>query len=671
MNFRKRVLSIMLTLTVAATMLFTPAVSFADSTVQWETPTEPMSVDKDIVTVAGHAANSTCVHFLGANLITDRASDVIGSGSYTTDKDKLDAVMSKSEMGVFGTSANVSPDPYWWNFAYNLYASVNGKTLTTPQLELVSANPMGADLTEVSGYEDLTVDGSNVPHSVGMMPDIMLGINGQGGKSYDDYIKKMREYKGNGGAWDPVQLAYKAGSLSDFVDDMYNLSDAIKSTGKKGRYGDTEAIAKNYEEYIKGLQLYVMSQIDAGKVAKKTVAVVDPSTLANGEYQVYNSSMAKGTAASTRAAEYVENTTDNVIDVCGIANSGTEESKKYMATAKQLVENADAIFITVQAQINVTGDAFRKELAEAAGCDISKVPPVYANDPNGVFSIRANSVENFVGIGVYQGFLYPELINPVYAATYVYDKFYHLSSGSRKNVSEYILKDTSLPEGVTVDTAGYSRSYIDKKINTGMAYYYANKAKYADTKLEATDRLSSSDYKDEVVKTDISSAKISSVSSRTYNGKAQTPSVTVKVGKTTLKKNTDYTVAYKNNTKPGKATVTITGKGNYTGKKTVTFKIVPKKQTLSRVYSPKKGQLKVSWKKDSTVSGYQVVIARNSKYTTGKKYSYVSGSKNISRTFTKLSKGKVYYAKVRAYKVIDGKKVYGSYSASKKIKVRK
>ena len=51
----------------------------------------------------------------------------------------------------------------------------------------------------------------------------------------------------------------------------------------------------------------------------------------------------------------------------------------------------------------------------------------------------------------------------------------------------------------------------------------------------------------------------------TYEGKQKKPTVTVKCGTTTLKKDTDYTVSYSNNTNAGTATVTITGKGNYTG----------------------------------------------------------------------------------------------------------
>ena len=666
MNLKKRVVSIALTLTVAATMLFVPTVSFAASDYQWKVPTEPMKVDDNIVKVAGHAANSTCVHFLGGDLITDRASDVVGRNPATSDQAALDYARTVTEIGVFGTDANQKPDPYWWNYFYNLYAKANGKTTTTPHLQLVNANPMGADLTEVDGYQDLTVDGSNVPHSVGMKPDIMLGINGSNGKDYNTYIAKMKDAKVNGGNWDPIQVAYKAKDLNDFIDDMYNLSDAIKQSGKTGRYGDTEVIAKNYEEYVKGLQLYVMSQIDAGKVKKKTVAIIDPNVQSDGTYQAYDSSMAKGTAASCRAAEYVENTTNNIIETCNIPNTGDSSNAKYSAEVKDIM-TADAIYITVQAQINLSGEEVAKQLAEKAGCDVKDVPPIYAYDPNGVFSIRANSVDNCAGIGMYQGFLYPEVINPVYATEYTYDKFYHLNSSVLSNVTETLLSGASLPEGYTADASGYSASYIESRINTGLAYYYSNKSKYEDTKLAPTERLSPDDYSF----TDASTFKVSTISNKTYNGKAQKPSVTVKAGSTTLVKDKDYTVSYKNNVKPGKATVTITGKHTYKGTKKVTFKIVPKKQAMSKATSPKKAQLKATWKKDSTVTGYQVVIAKNKSFTSGKKTATITKNKTVSKTFTKLSKGKKYYVKVRAYKSIDGKKYYGNYSSYKTVKVRK
>ena len=64
-----------------------------------------------------------------------------------------------------------------------------------------------------------------------------------------------------------------------------------------------------------------------------------------------------------------------------------------------------------------------------------------------------------------------------------------------------------------------------------------------------------------------------SVENQTYTVSALTPAVTVTDSGKTLTEGTDYTVAYKNNTNVGSATVTVTGKGNYTGTKTAQFTI--------------------------------------------------------------------------------------------------
>ncbi|SCW29947.1 Glucan-binding domain-containing protein (YG repeat) [Ruminococcaceae bacterium YRB3002] len=79
----------------------------------------------------------------------------------------------------------------------------------------------------------------------------------------------------------------------------------------------------------------------------------------------------------------------------------------------------------------------------------------------------------------------------------------------------------------------------------------------------------------------ISGVTLSSVADQTYSGSAITPAVTVKDGSKTLTKGTDYTVSYSGNTNAGTATVTVTGKGNYTGTKSTTFAISAK--TISGV----------------------------------------------------------------------------------------
>ncbi len=62
---------------------------------------------------------------------------------------------------------------------------------------------------------------------------------------------------------------------------------------------------------------------------------------------------------------------------------------------------------------------------------------------------------------------------------------------------------------------------------------------------------------------DINKCSVTGIKAKTYNGKAQTQSITVKDDTKTLKDGTDYTVSYKNNKDAGTATIVITGKGNY------------------------------------------------------------------------------------------------------------
>ena len=78
----------------------------------------------------------------------------------------------------------------------------------------------------------------------------------------------------------------------------------------------------------------------------------------------------------------------------------------------------------------------------------------------------------------------------------------------------------------------------------------------------------------EPTKTSIGNATVSGIANQTYTGKALTPKPTVKVGSTTLREGTDYTLSYKNNVNAGTASVIVTGKGNYTGTVTRTFTII-------------------------------------------------------------------------------------------------
>lgn len=91
-----------------------------------------------------------------------------------------------------------------------------------------------------------------------------------------------------------------------------------------------------------------------------------------------------------------------------------------------------------------------------------------------------------------------------------------------------------------------------------------------------------------------------------------------------------------------------------------------KLQKVSKVkYKKKKKMILLSWKKVSKASGYQIQIAKNKSFTKKRKKSDASITSGL--IFVK-AKGK-YYIRVRAYAYQNGKKVYGKWSKTKKIKV--
>ena len=97
-------------------------------------------------------------------------------------------------------------------------------------------------------------------------------------------------------------------------------------------------------------------------------------------------------------------------------------------------------------------------------------------------------------------------------------------------------------------------------------------------------------------------------------------------------------------------------------------KKAPAKVKSLALKSPKKKQLKVSWKKVSGAKGYQIRYATNKSFKNSK--TVTVSSKYKTKTLKKLKSGKRYYVKVRAYTKSGSKKIYGAYSAVKYLKVK-
>ena len=171
----------------------------------------------------------------------------------------------------------------------------------------------------------------------------------------------------------------------------------------------------------------------------------------------------------------------------------------------------------------------------------------------------------------------------------------------------------------------------------------------------------------------IKSCTIAAITNKVYTGKNITPSPAVKYGKTTLKKGTDYTLTYAANKNVGTATVTITGKGSYTGSVKKTFKILPKATTLSKVTSPKSKTVKITWKKQATqTTGYQIQYSTSAKFTAKTtKTVTVKGAKTTAKTIAKLKGKKKYYVRIRTYKTVSKVNYCSSWSAAKSVTTKK
>ena len=89
----------------------------------------------------------------------------------------------------------------------------------------------------------------------------------------------------------------------------------------------------------------------------------------------------------------------------------------------------------------------------------------------------------------------------------------------------------------------------------------------------------------------------------------------------------------------------------------------PSANAASRSYN----SVKIGWSQISGASGYEVYRATSKSGTFSKLYTATSGS-TVSYKNKNLTTGKTYYYKVRAYRTVDGKKVYGSFSSVKSAK---
>ena len=178
-----------------------------------------------------------------------------------------------------------------------------------------------------------------------------------------------------------------------------------------------------------------------------------------------------------------------------------------------------------------------------------------------------------------------------------------------------------------------------------------NKVEDVTTKTETTTKQEETTTKAEVTTVVNNTQQTTTATTQTTTNKANTTTATTQT--TTNKANTTTVNGTQQTTQTLDAgTQTIVGTGK--------IKSAVKKARAKKVV--------IKLKKVNGASGYEIKVSTSKKFA--KKTTKTVDAKKLSVTVKKLQPNKKYFAKVRAYVIVNGTKVYGKYSKAVKIKLK-
>jgi hypothetical protein len=145
---------------------------------------------------------------------------------------------------------------------------------------------------------------------------------------------------------------------------------------------------------------------------------------------------------------------------------------------------------------------------------------------------------------------------------------------------------------------------------------------------------------------------------------------------TKLVNGTDYTLSKSTVKGIGNYKIKVTGKDWYKGSITKTIKIYPKTPTIKEVKYNSNGRIVVKWARVANCSKQQVAISKSSTFSSSETCVYSVAANKESASFYKIKfngdethimNGNTYWVRMRAYKTVDGKKIYGKWGSTKKV----
>ncbi len=662
-------------------------------TTSWNIPTSPMTntVQKDdgktykVITTWANAWATSGPDYLG---ISNSGTLDQQGGSDTAAKDATQS----SLLGVWASAANEVPNAYNYNYLYNLYANSDAG---------IAAGAVKSDSAALNvsngaspGYDSE----SGVWKPLKYRPEILYNSNsfkvdainkyvgqiqsGEYHKTADDELtdeEKAAFTQTNGRATWGTDSSYspKITTLNNanpytFVKSFYTLanlaeqvetetsnytSDATKtdwvsvntlprttryeSTAAERQYTATEC-ATNVEKVARASVYYTLSKIADGTTSKKKVAFLteDPtegkSTVTAVAFDFTENMSGQGAGGAIGfAAMCVDQLTSNDVvahggddSVTGTGSDGDNPYTTYTVTADQ-VADCDVI-VDLSGGINMNGknsynSANLKDwvVNNATGAHKTKAKKAsYLASVPTVIQTHNYTSEKLLWNAYVLNYIYPDLFPNMELVTYWYDDIYHLKTEYLYEVMGWTFANADKPAGTDFATSTYNWKTINAKFAAGYQYYKNSKSTDKVLKrLVAGKCLSTSYYKDQTFKS------FSNLIAPTSELRAWAEDFA-----------SDNSSAMKKLYTPAKASV----KSVKAAKKSVTVKV----------------------NKTAGATGYQI------KYTVKGGKAATATTTSTSKTVKGLKSGKKYTVKVRAYKKVNGKTYYGSYSAAKTVKVK-
>ena len=530
--------SVFVAAAVAASM--TPAAALGATvgdTVYYRLPSTPIeTVHKDGNTQWEHLKAWQSSPPVGCMTVDMLGINNLGYGSMPDSSQVVDGMVAAGSaryaivLGLYGSEMNENPDEYLWNYA----CYINGAKVDAEKRVVGSS----ANVT-------VTVGGTtyaNMPPEIYYECNFLLGNNlgptsTKNEKTYQEWIdiENARWDEAYGTRSDDEKYSPVYGSIGGSGGSVYSGSavmyknaatadekiEASKdSDGKyklRTRYAngpETYKFAQAFEAISKGPQYYVLSQLAAGKIKKKTVALLcgyDPST------EFYACRVLDGGNRDTtnRAGNYADNLVAIADDItvklgdnvaAAVYDQDTEGAEVRWYTKQQIVDNCDAVIVpdcnqaSRQAKAPSDGVGYTVYAQSMGGKDdttgTKHIEPLInaqqANKANGksypdilyewpaqmagYYSTMAFEVN--LTSPVMCAFLYPDAINYTDAVAYWDKTVYHIKDAFVQETVDVTCHSASLSRSQS-QIGAVSGNYVAKMskiLLEGYQYYKDNKA---------------------------------------------------------------------------------------------------------------------------------------------------------------------------------------------------